>query len=209
MYWASCCDRLVFRPDGYRPASANGPPCTGRCWRAAGCWCSPTTRRPRRRCARCCRVPPDRLFWSPASRLADLEGAGRVRVGGLSAEEALALLGKIAGPGRVETEPEAAARIVGACVGLPLALRIVGARLAASPARKLAELADAVSDSGAVLRELVIGDLSVSRRLDPAWRALSPASRRALRTLAEAGQRDFSTRCFWRLRRARRRSRRR
>ncbi len=126
------------------------------------------------------------------SRLADLEGAGRVCVGGLSTEEALTLLGKIAGPGRVETEPEAAARIASACVGLPLALRIAGARLAASPALKLAELARAVSDSGAVLRELVVGDLSVSRRLDTAWQALSPASRRALRTLAQHGQRDFS-----------------
>ena len=125
------------------------------------------------------------------SPLPDLEGAGRIRIGGLSDEEALTLLSKIAGPGRVETEPEAAAAIASACAGLPLALRIAGARLAASPALKLSELANAVSDSRLLLRELVIGDLSVSGRLDQAWQALSPASRQALRMLARQGRRDF------------------
>ena len=125
------------------------------------------------------------------SRLADVEGARRVCIGGLSTTEAVALLGKIAGPGRVETEPDAAAAIASACAGLPLALRIAGARLAASPALRLAELAGAVSDSQALLHELVVGDLSVRRRLDMAWQTLSPASRAALRTLAREGQRDF------------------
>ena len=125
------------------------------------------------------------------SRLADVEGARRVRIGGLSTAEAVTLLGKIAGPGRVETEPDAAAAIASACAGLPLALRIAGARLAASPALRLAELAGAVSDSQALLHELVVGDLSVRGRLDRAWQTLSPASREALRTLAREGQRDF------------------
>ncbi len=125
------------------------------------------------------------------SRLLDVEGARRVCIGGLSTAEAVTLLGKIAGPGRVETEPDAAAAIAGACAGLPLALRIAGARLAASPALRLAELAGAVSDSQALLHELVVGDLSVSRRLDRAWQTLSPASREALHTLARGGQRDF------------------
>ena len=125
------------------------------------------------------------------SRLADLEGAGRVCIGGLSSAEAVTLLGKIAGPGRVETEPDAAAAIASACAGLPLALRIAGARLAASPALRLAELASAVSDSRTLLHELVVGDLSVRRRLDRAWQTLSPASRGALRALASEGQRDF------------------
>jgi DNA-binding SARP family transcriptional activator len=125
------------------------------------------------------------------SRLLDVEGASRVCIGGLSTEEAVTLLGNIAGPGRVETEPDAAAAIARACAGLPLALRIAGARLAASPALRLAELAGAVSDSRALLHELVVGDLSVSRRLDTAWQTLSPASRAALRTLAREGQRDF------------------
>jgi hypothetical protein len=70
-------------------------------------------------------------------------------------------------------------------------LRIAGARLAADPARRMADLATAMSDTGRLLGELSIGDLSVSRRLDTAWRALDPCSRKALRTLAKAGLRDL------------------
>jgi hypothetical protein len=125
------------------------------------------------------------------SRLADLEGAAAIGIAGLSTGEAVMLLGRIAGRHRVEAEPAAAAAIASACAGLPLALRIAGARLAASPGRRLADLAAAVSDDGRLLGELAIGDLSVSRRLDRAWRALDPRSRTALRTLARAGLRDL------------------
>jgi hypothetical protein len=118
------------------------------------------------------------------TQLADLEGASRVSIGGLSVGEAVTLLAKIAGAHRVEAEPAAAAAIAAACGGLPLALRIVGARLAASPALHLADLAAALCDNGKLLGELVIGDLSVRRRLDATWRGLDPTCREALRTLA-------------------------
>ncbi len=125
------------------------------------------------------------------SRLADLEGASALSVTGLSTDEAVAMLAKIAGWSRVEAEPGAAAVIATACAGLPLAVRIAGARLAASPGQRLADLAAAVSDTGRLLGELTIGDLSVSRRLDTAWRALDPSSRKALRALAKGGLRDL------------------
>ncbi len=126
-----------------------------------------------------------------SSRLADLEGASNLSLTGLTVDEAVALLGKIAGWQRVQAEPGAAAAIAMACAGLPLALRIAGARLAADPARRVADLATAMADTSRLLGELSIGDLSVSRRLDSAWRALDPCSRKALRTLATAGLRDL------------------
>lgn len=131
------------------------------------------------------------VLVTSSSRLADLEGATRVSVAGLGRDDAVALLGNIAGQQRVATEPEAANRIVEACGGLPLALRIAGARLAADPARPLADMADAVSDARRLLGELAIGDLSVSRRLDQAWRGLDRSSRQALRALAGGGQHDL------------------
>jgi hypothetical protein len=131
------------------------------------------------------------VLVTSTSPLADLEGASTIRVAGLSTDEALILLGRIVGQDRVAAEPAAAAAIVRACAGLPLAVRIAGARLAASPSRRLADLASAVSDNGRLLGELSIGDLSVSRRFDTAWRALDPRSRRALRTLARVGKRDL------------------
>jgi DNA-binding SARP family transcriptional activator len=131
------------------------------------------------------------VLVTSGSCLADLEGASRLSMTGLSADEAVALLGKIAGERRVAAEPAAAAAIVSACTGLPLAVRIAGARLAANPSWRLADLADAMSDADRVLGELAIGDLSVSRRLDRAWRELDPRSRQALRTLAEVGRHDL------------------
>jgi hypothetical protein len=47
--------------------------------------------------------------------------------------QALELLGKVCGPKRIEAERQAALAVVGVCGGLPLALRIAGARLAARP----------------------------------------------------------------------------
>ena len=125
------------------------------------------------------------------SRLADLEGASNLSLTGLSTDEAVVFLAKIAGSQRVEAEPGAAAAIAAACAGLPLAVRIAGSRLAANPALRLSDLAAAMSDADRLLGELSIGDLSVSGRLDTAWRALDPRSRKALRTLAKAGLRDL------------------
>jgi DNA-binding SARP family transcriptional activator len=123
-------------------------------------------------------------------RLADLEGSRTIDVGPLSQSESLAMLAKVAGAERLAAEPRSAAAIAAACDGLPLALRIAGARLAANPALRVSDLAaelrrDLVTGRG-VLAELAIGDLSVARRLNEAWQALSPEARHSLWLLAKA-----------------------
>lgn len=120
-------------------------------------------------------------------RLVDLEGAHSLAIAELSDEESLALLDKVAGGDRVAGEPEEAAAITAACARLPLALRIAGARLSAGQTARLADLAAALSDPDKLLDELVIGDLSVRRRLDVAWQALDVNSRRVLAALARSG----------------------
>jgi DNA-binding SARP family transcriptional activator len=128
--------------------------------------------------------------------LADLEGACHIEVGPLSQGESVGMLGRIVGQDRLRAEPDGARAIASACAGLPLALRIAGARLASAPARRLADLAaelaaEAPADtaSAAGLRTvLAIGDLSVSRRFDEVWQTLRPAARLALWLLAHARQ---------------------
>lgn len=129
-------------------------------------------------------TPGSAVLVTSSRLLADLEGARHVTVPALSAAEAASLLGKIAGDGRTAADPSAAASIAAACEGLPLALRIAGARLAASQWLRLAELADALSDPDRLLDELVVGDLTVRGRLDAAWQALTADSRSFLRQLA-------------------------
>lgn len=137
-------------------------------------------------------TPGSAVLVTGSRRLADLEGARHVTVAALSAAEAGALLCKIVGKDRLDAEPDASAAVSAACAGLPLALRIAGARLAANPALRIAELAGPLSDDASVLAELVVGDLSVSRRLDAAWFALDVSCRRALRALAMTRLRDLT-----------------
>src|SRR5262249_31547433 len=64
--------------------------------------------------------------------LAGLTLSEVIDLGVLQPGQAVDLLGKIVGTCRIAAEPEAAAQIAALCGYLPLALRIVGARLAAS-----------------------------------------------------------------------------
>ena len=136
------------------------------------------------------------VLVTATARLADLEGACQIEVDALSDDEALAMLSRIAGEDRLTGDAAGAEAIVAACAGLPLALRIAGARLAATPAMRPAELAseltagpEAGSESAARLRSaLAIGDLSVCLRLDEAWSALRPDARLALWLLAHTPQ---------------------
>jgi DNA-binding SARP family transcriptional activator/tetratricopeptide (TPR) repeat protein len=74
--------------------------------------------------------------------------------------EALELFARIAGDARLAAEPEAAAEILRACAGLPLAVRICAARLATRRQWKVATMAARLRDERR-LDELRIGDLEV------------------------------------------------
>ncbi|MFG1949288.1 BTAD domain-containing putative transcriptional regulator [Nonomuraea sp. NPDC048826] len=69
------------------------------------------------------------------SRAQLVGGAGMrmVRLDPLSPEESLNLLGEIIGAERIQSDASAAADIVDACDGLPLAVRIAGAQLSGQP----------------------------------------------------------------------------
>lgn len=99
------------------------------------------------------------------SRLSGLvvrEGAVRMTLEELSTEESLELLGQIIGAARVDAEPHAARQVVDWCAHLPLALRIVGERLANRPRLTLADLADELSGEHARLDALGSDDDELS-----------------------------------------------
>ncbi len=125
------------------------------------------------------------VLVTSSSRLSDLEGAHGIEVGPMSQDEAMAFLGKIIGADRLAAELSSAAAITSACDGLPLALRVAGARLAANPVLRLADLAGVLSTPAGLLAELAIGDLSVAGRLNDAWQALSLDARHSLWLLAQ------------------------
>ncbi|MEU5608591.1 AfsR/SARP family transcriptional regulator [Streptomyces sparsogenes] len=93
--------------------------------------------------------------------LADLPGAGRLRLEPLDAEGQRLLLTSLCGSRRARDEPEAVARILDACGGLPLALRLAGAQLANRPGWPLAALARRLDSSRGRLRALSAGGVAV------------------------------------------------
>jgi DNA-binding SARP family transcriptional activator/predicted transcriptional regulator len=115
-----------------------------------------------------------------------LSGAVRLRVSALSAAEAVELLTSMIGQPRVAQERAAAVELVELADRLPLAVRAVGARLAARPGWHLARLVERMNDEGHRLTELSYGGFDVLDRLADAFQTLSARQRWVLRKLAAA-----------------------
>lgn len=116
--------------------------------------------------------------------LPELPGLLAIRLEVLNAVEARRLLTGIAGVHRVAAEPDAVDEVLTACGGLPLAVRIVGARLAARPRWTIADLAGRLSDEHQRLATLRTGDLAVQGAFRLSYDQLDSAQARAFRLLA-------------------------
>lgn len=123
------------------------------------------------------------------SRLSGLvarEGASRMTLDVLTPEESIALLRDSVGDDRVNAEPQAASELARRCAYLPLALRIIGERIANSPHLLLA---DFVTDLALAEHQLdvlaVEGDELSDVRAVFSWsyRALPDDAARLLRLL--------------------------
>jgi len=128
------------------------------------------------------------MLMTSRAPLALLSGEATVVLGELSEAEAVRMLARAVGTRRIAADPDAAARLVRACGRLPLAIRIVGAKLAARPSWPLSVMADKLTHQRGRLDELEIGELSIRDSILPSYRALGERARRALRMLAGLGQ---------------------
>ncbi|MFI6530915.1 BTAD domain-containing putative transcriptional regulator [Nonomuraea sp. NPDC050547] len=115
----------------------------------------------------------------------------QLKLGALSADDSAAMLAVLAGERRVLADPEQTGLLARLCGGLPLALRISGARLAEHPGWSVADLAARLSDERRRLHELRIGELTVHSSLASSWSALAGGEqsrdRAAARLLALLG----------------------
>lgn len=97
----------------------------------------------------------------------------RIDLGMLSHDEARALMVTIIGRPRHEAEPDAADRVLRACGGSPLAVRIAASRLATRPAWPIEHMAGRLAGSHR-LDELWLGDSSVQATFDTIFGSLEP-----------------------------------
>lgn len=118
------------------------------------------------------------------SRLPALPGFRTVALEPMGTAESLAMLTSLAGRSRILVEPDAVDVIVGACAGLPLALRAAADRLAARPHWPAARLARRLSDPAPRVEELRSGGLDVHRSLGSALRQLPAIELEFVRALA-------------------------
>ncbi|WP_018220871.1 AfsR/SARP family transcriptional regulator [Salinispora pacifica] len=133
----------------------------------------------------CRTIVTSRLFLSTAA------GQHMVSLKPFTPAQALDLLGRIAGAERIDTEPEAARRIVQACGSLALAVRIAGIRLASRPHWSVAQLAERLAGGAGGLAEFRAGDLDLRASLDRSFQRLNAIHRLALLRLATAGMESF------------------
>ncbi|WP_460660981.1 AfsR/SARP family transcriptional regulator [Kribbella swartbergensis] len=130
------------------------------------------------------------------NRLMDLAGADSLPLDTFDDAEAAALLEQVAGTGRVDPASPEAEEILTACANLPLAIRIVGSRLAQRPDLSPRELARRLRDESSRLDELSIGELAVRTSADLSYGALSPEEARLYRLIGHFAVGVFSARAL-------------
>ncbi|WP_447041466.1 BTAD domain-containing putative transcriptional regulator [Streptomyces sp. DSM 118878] len=115
---------------------------------------------------------PVHTVVTSCSRLAGLDSSEVLELGPFGDHDALELLRRITGADAVDAEPEAARRIARFCGGLPLALRIAGARLAPRRFWPLTKLVDHV-ESSCGLDWFTVGDVDLRRSLRRGYDSLT------------------------------------
>jgi DNA-binding SARP family transcriptional activator len=114
-----------------------------------------------------CAVLVTARTWLP-----ELVGSGVLDLDVLSDDEAGALFARIVGERRAVAEPAATGEVLAACVGLPLAIRIAGARLATRGGWTVATMAGRLSDERRRLDELRAGNLAVRASFEVSFASL-------------------------------------
>lgn len=109
--------------------------------------------------------------------LLGLNTSHRITLGALATYDAERLLQRIVGADKMRAEPRAARALLRVCGNLPLAIRIVGNRLASRPAWSITALADVMRDQRTRLARLRVGDLAVRPAFMASYEQLSDPTR--------------------------------
>ncbi|MCH6168702.1 AfsR/SARP family transcriptional regulator [Pseudonocardia alaniniphila] len=129
-------------------------------------------------------APSSAVIVTSWRRLIDLPGLRSVAVGPLADEDALTLMGRLAGHERLRAEPCAAEGIVAECSAQPLAVRISAARLLARPRETVHEVHRQIREDFASPVVLDEDRRAASTRFEWAMSRLAPELAAACRRIA-------------------------
>ncbi|MGW2255898.1 ATP-binding protein [Kitasatospora sp. NPDC001660] len=124
------------------------------------------------------------VLLTSRSRLPELDCVERIELAAFTDAEARDLLGRIAGPAVLSSEPAATTELLAHCAGLPLALRITGSRLVTEPGRSVRMLTERLADARGRLDELQVGDRAVRVSFEASYAHLTRDQAGAFRLLA-------------------------
>jgi DNA-binding SARP family transcriptional activator len=131
-------------------------------------------------------TPTAAVVVTSRSMLAGLAGAHQVRLDPFEDDDAVELLGRMTSPHWIAEQRAGVIRINAACGGLPLALRIAGARILARHPASVESFADRLVERR-ILSELTIDNLGVRASLEETYRSLDPTAQQAFRRLGPIG----------------------
>ncbi|SCL66570.1 AfsR/SARP family transcriptional regulator [Micromonospora eburnea] len=124
-------------------------------------------------------------------RLTGLPGARQVALDVFDLAQSLEMLTTLVGPDRVAASQQDASELAKLCGGLPLALRIAGARLVSRPHWRLGGLVHRLRDEAKRLDEFTHHGLELRSNIELAYRALDGVGQRLLRLCSLLRAPDF------------------
>jgi DNA-binding SARP family transcriptional activator len=128
-------------------------------------------------------VPGCFVLITSRRRLIEIDDLQPLPLDVLPSTDGVTLFHEIVGATRSAQEPGMAEEVVSLCDGLPLAIRIAGARLRARPTWSLAYLADRLRDSRYRLAELETGQRSVAAAVQVSYKVVTGEQQRLFRLL--------------------------
>ncbi|MEV6350415.1 BTAD domain-containing putative transcriptional regulator [Actinoplanes sp. NPDC051851] len=125
-------------------------------------------------------------------RMTGIDGARLMELDVMAEPEVIELIRRIVGPERVDAEPEAVAELGRSCGHLPLAVRIVCARLAARRHQSLDKFVQRLRNKNRRLDELAHGSLDVRASISLSYRSLKEPAQLLFRRLGLTDAPDFA-----------------
>jgi tetratricopeptide (TPR) repeat protein len=135
--------------------------------------------------------PTCAVIMTSRTRLTGLSGTYRIDLEVFDVDKSLELLGKIIGADRLAAEHDAAVELVNSCAGLPLALRIAGARLASRQHWRIGTLVQRLGNEAHRLDELSHHGLELRSNIGLTYRALDERAKLLFRLFALIRAPDF------------------
>jgi DNA-binding SARP family transcriptional activator len=123
--------------------------------------------------------------------LTGLDGAKVLELEPLEPHSCIELLSTLIGHDRVQQEEEMAHSIVTLCGRLPLAIRVIGTKLASSPHYPLRRIVVRLSDQRRLLPELRIGGIDIAARIARDYGRLSPGAQQLVSDLVHGGTEPY------------------